>query len=360
MWSITSDGSVVDTQQKVIAFSRERFIADICLGECCFICGAAPGTRPFNNEHIVPRWMLREYDLFSRTLSLPNGTTVRYDQYNIPCCQQCNDDLSRQFEIPISAAVKKGFNGVADYLQHHGLNLFAWMGLIFLKTHLKDAKLRADRDRRLGAGSISAKYEYQWESIQHLHSIVRSFHTGAHVRPEALGSVLLLPAKRVATPDRFDFGDLYLSQSMLLCLDDTLLIAVFNDSAAAANALLPTLERIRGPLSEAQARELMVECAMANLHLKQRPEFHMNFELRSESAWIEGVRPPKLEFTKFDLAIRGKMLHSFMARHIAVVTAAGAAPLELEEHVLSGRATFLFDDNGEFIDQAVGVRAASS
>jgi hypothetical protein len=134
MWSITSDGSVVDTQQKVIAFSRERFIADICLGECCFICGAAPGTRPFNNEHIVPRWMLREYDLFSRTLSLPNGTTVRYDQYNIPCCQQCNDDLSRQFEIPISAAVKKGFNGVADYLQHHGLNLFAWMGLIFLKN----------------------------------------------------------------------------------------------------------------------------------------------------------------------------------------------------------------------------------
>ena len=79
MWTKTSDGSVVDQSGKVIFFSTERFVQDICLGNCCFICGAKPGEKDFNDEHILPAWLLRRYDLFSETIRLPNEVDVRYD-----------------------------------------------------------------------------------------------------------------------------------------------------------------------------------------------------------------------------------------------------------------------------------------
>jgi hypothetical protein len=87
---VTEDGSIIDRVGKVIFFSAQRFVDDICLGNCCFICGAKPEHKPFNNEHILPEWLLRRYDLFSRTITLPNDRTVRYDRYTVPCCVDCN------------------------------------------------------------------------------------------------------------------------------------------------------------------------------------------------------------------------------------------------------------------------------
>lgn len=46
--TVTTDGSIIDSKGKVIFFSTERFINDICLGDCCFICGAKPSEQEFN------------------------------------------------------------------------------------------------------------------------------------------------------------------------------------------------------------------------------------------------------------------------------------------------------------------------
>jgi hypothetical protein len=51
MWNATPDGSIIDETGKVLFFSTNRFIDDICLGDCCFICGAKPGQKPFNNDN---------------------------------------------------------------------------------------------------------------------------------------------------------------------------------------------------------------------------------------------------------------------------------------------------------------------
>ena len=69
MWNVTTDDSVVDQHGKVLFFSTRRFIEDICLGDCCFICGAKSNEKPFNNEHILPEWLLRRYNLFARTIT---------------------------------------------------------------------------------------------------------------------------------------------------------------------------------------------------------------------------------------------------------------------------------------------------
>jgi hypothetical protein len=149
MWNVTTDGSIVDQQGKVLFFSTQRFIDDICLGSCCFICGAKPGEKPFNNDHILPEWLLRRYNLFARTITLPNGNMVRYDRYTVPCCVDCNSLMGREIEQPISDAVHAGSEPLAEFIRDGGgLNMFIWMGLIFLKTHLKDRTFRVHLDQR--------------------------------------------------------------------------------------------------------------------------------------------------------------------------------------------------------------------
>jgi hypothetical protein len=81
MWSRLDDGSVIDDNGKLIFFSTQRFVNDICLGHCCFICGAAPSSVPFNDEHVIPEWVLRRFGLFSKSIR----TVSEFDMTNTRC-----------------------------------------------------------------------------------------------------------------------------------------------------------------------------------------------------------------------------------------------------------------------------------
>lgn len=349
MWTATNDGTVVDSKGKVIFFSTERFVNDICLGDCCFICGAKPGEKEFNDEHILPKWLLRRYDLFSKTITLPNETTVRYDQYTVPCCADCNSLMGEVVEKPISKVVQGGANAINDFVSKGDLlKMFVWMGLIFLKTHLKDRAHRVKLDARKGEAKIAD--EYNWEYLHHIHSLVRCFYTDCFVEVEAIGSFLRMPVKTQISQDRFDFGDLYLAQTMLLRLDDTAMLTVFNDSGGAMNYFWQKLEKITGPVSELQLREIMVELAYLNLHLKERPTFYTEYDLVNEKCRIIGKRP-MLDLVEMDRKVRGKLLHHAVRHALPNIRTPGKTDDEILEAIKAGNFTFLFDDDGEFIKE---------
>ena len=70
---VNKDGSVEDTDGNIVFFSMERFVSDICEGNCCFMCGASPNEKEFNEEHIIPKWLLRKLDIFGLSITLPNN-----------------------------------------------------------------------------------------------------------------------------------------------------------------------------------------------------------------------------------------------------------------------------------------------
>ena len=113
---------------------------------------------------------------------------------------------------------------------------------------------------------------YEWRKLHDIHSIVRCFYNDAVISKEAFGSFLGLAAKSELGREKFDFGDMYTAQTMFLRLEDVGLFAVFNDSCGAINGLTPRLERIEGPLSELQLKEIMADLAFLNLHIEHRPE----------------------------------------------------------------------------------------
>ena len=73
-----SDGSVETVDGRLPFISIDYFLDAICRGDSCFICGASQAATAFNNEHIIPKWILKKFDLFSKRITLPNGEAVRY------------------------------------------------------------------------------------------------------------------------------------------------------------------------------------------------------------------------------------------------------------------------------------------
>jgi hypothetical protein len=152
--------------------------------------------------------------------------------------------------------------------------------------------------------------------------------------------------------DRFDFADLYLAQTMLLGLDDIGIVAVFDDSQAALNYFMQKLERIAGPVSELQLREIMAEFAYLNLHLKYRPSFHSDCDLKNEICTIVGTRPD-LDLLPLDLNVRGRLLHHALKDVMPHIRVTGRTQDEIIEGIKAGLFSLLFDEKYEFISQNV-------
>ena len=138
---------------------------------------------------------------------------------------------------------------------------------------------------------------------------------------------------------------------MLLRLDHTAMLTVFNDSGGAMKYFWQKLEKITGPVSELQLREIMVELAFLNLHLKERPTFHTESDLVNEQCRIIGKRP-KLDLVDMDRRLRGKMLYHAVKYALPHIRTPGQTEDEVLAAIKAGNFTFLFNDDGEFIKES--------
>src|SRR5581483_991070 len=267
MWTKAADGTVLDKDGRVVFFTAQRFVNDICLGNCCFICGASPTVAEFNDEHILPDWLLRQYGLHQKTVNLPNATLRKYAGYRVQSCKSCNSMMGELIEQPLGHVFGQGPTATNDFAANGGvLKLVVWLGLIFFKTHLNDKNLRHHLDARKGTQSIAEEANYDWSELHHIHTIARCFYSGTEVAQEAVGSFLMIPVRREAMEEDFDFLDFKVPQTIYMRLGETALFSVFNDSGAALNCFMPVLEKITGPVSDLQAREIAAELAGLNLH----------------------------------------------------------------------------------------------
>jgi hypothetical protein len=344
MFSVTPDGSVLDRDGRVIFFSLERFIADIANGDCCFICGAQRDTVPFNDEHVIPDWILRRFGLHGRKIEIPNQNSLRYGGLTVPCCVSCNAEMGNKFEQPLSALFAGGFATVSQGLRDSGSwHLFCWMALIFLKAHLKDKYLNYHLDSRKGDMKIAEIHS--WEELHHLHCVARSFYSRAKLDQEVIGSLVVLPAKVRPHFEGFDFIDLSAAQTMLLSIDDVAIIAVLNDAQAAMTIASDVdLPKIGGPLSPIQLRELTARFAAINLQVEPRARFASQIDALSEDYSIKAERPDEVHIPAWDDELLGRIMYILTKDFLKVIHNGE----EISGFVKSGKYTFLTTPGGTF------------
>jgi hypothetical protein len=309
------------------------------------VCGAAP-SKSFNNEHIFPDWILTHCRMHNETLTLPNGTTVKYGTYKIPCCQACNGSLADIYEKPISKAICGGYDGLITYIKEGGINLIrAWLALIFLKIHVRDFRNRISLDKRQDLGMIGDEYELS--QLHHIHAVARAATAGVEIDDQVFGTLVVLKvdpapsAKHVA----FDYCDNLTGRSLLIQVHDIALIYVLDDCGATAGMLSEHLESLPDPVSQIQLREVYARHLAANIHIKEIPTFRTEF-IESDGHPRITVILPKLDFHEYQPSIFGRMLaHAIgsLAESIIVDGKTGEAAFDI---VATGRVSFLFDENG--------------
>ena len=346
---VTDDGSFETSTGRVLHFGIQRFVDDIVLGGRCFVCGVSRDAAPFNDEHVIPKWLLRRHDLYDRRVGVPNGASVPYRSYTVPCCQSCNSALGEKVEDSLSALIDGGFDRVAERLQEPNdpAAIFGWLALLFVKTHLKDLMLRWHLDHR--AGKVTIGEAYDWESLHHVHCVARAFYSGASVDRSVIGTLLLCRACLGETPEAFDYADLYHAKTVLLRTGDICIIAVLNDSWGAGRIVKPDLEKLDGALSILQLRELMARLAVVNMHLRERPSYYS--EPCGNGTAIRASLPSELAIDPVPDEVFGALMERCCADVVRDVNAPDAA--EVCEHLKAGRWSFLFDASGKFTPATV-------
>ena len=345
MFSKTNDGSFIDSNGKILYFSTERFIRDICEGDCCFICGISRSEADFNDEHVLPKWILRKYNLYKQFITLPNETKLRYDQYVLPCCKHCNSLMGKKIEEPIRNLISQGFEAVAQHIETKGYWLFfVWLSLIFFKTHLKGKSLRYHRDRR--QENYTLFDTYNWTELHHIHCVARSFYTGCEIDPRVRGSLLAISAKIDNHYQDFDYLDLHDSKTVLLRISDICFITVLNDSCCSLIPFSNYLQRLSGGMSPLQLREVAAHLAFINLNLKKRPEFFTMVDLYREQHLMSVKSPNFIELDDYEKSEFGEILN-FCCKNF--LSACNDENIEqIKRKVKQGKLTFLFDEHGNF------------
>lgn len=341
-----NDKTLEQSDGTVLFFSVDRFKNVICSGSACFLCGAAAGSKEFNDEHIFPRWLLKDLGMFDVSITLPNQTKVRYGQYTLPCCKACNSRLGAELEEPVSALLRGGFQAVRAHIERQGTELlYAWLSFIYLKTHLKDHMLRHARDLREPGDSIAKAFDYDWGLLHHAYCVARAFFFDIELDDYATGSFIVFPLKEREGFPRYDYRDFMLAQTALLRFRDVALLAVFDDAGGSFEQCQRLLSKITGHLSHIQLREVLAHMAYTNLALSERPRFATNVTARGIA--IRTQRPKVFHTEPFNAEELGRIMYACVEEYIPDIIAPNHN--EIREAIKSARYTFLFDAEGSFI-----------
>lgn len=116
---------MADIHEQFLVGRRQKFGQ-----EWCFICGRhiPEGSSDRTVEHVFPKWLLKELDLWNSSVSQIDGRRLAYRRLTVPCCVTCNGvDLS-PIENRVKAAYLAGFE---DFTRLDRRDLFLWLGKIY-------------------------------------------------------------------------------------------------------------------------------------------------------------------------------------------------------------------------------------
>jgi hypothetical protein len=349
-FAVTDKQTIIEVSTgKVIYFGLDDFKEKIVDGDACFICGAMPGEKEFNNEHIIPNWILRKHQLHNKEIHVTDKRSVKYSSYTVPCCKECNEDLGRLLEKPVNELLKNPYREVARAIKKNPdifKLLYRWMSLLFIKTHLKDTYYLEQLDRRKHAGYLGDSYD--WNNIHHIHCMSRMHFTDAIIDPEVYGSILVLPVLNNSA-DKFDYNDHMLGKTSMIILDDICIMAILDDAGMVANMIRETLQKINGPLTPYQVKEIFSHLIFGNIHLEPRPVFSSTITVDGKYV-IEVKIPETFQLTQQKIISPGELLHFYAEKFI---------PDDLPERnqvledIKLGKRAYLFNEKGEFIQHEI-------
>ncbi|TFC45922.1 hypothetical protein [Cryobacterium shii] len=149
----------------------------------CFICGChVPEGSPLRTvEHVFPKWLLHELNLWNGTVHQLNDELLQYRQLTVPCCLICNGrDLSA-----VEARVKAAFlAGIEAFSTLDRRDLFIWLGKIYYGLLYKESLRPRFVKEQAGERLVP---ESQLQSVSFHHFLLQSAGGFVSWEPEGPG-----------------------------------------------------------------------------------------------------------------------------------------------------------------------------
>lgn len=108
----------------------------------CFLCGCDLDETNRSDEHVFPKWIQHEFNLWDQRIVLANRTSIPYRFLTIPCCKTCNNIHLSSLETDIKAAYEGGLN---VFIELDELRIYQWLCKIYYGILFKELSLLADR-----------------------------------------------------------------------------------------------------------------------------------------------------------------------------------------------------------------------
>lgn len=348
-----SNQTLVDDDGKILFFGFEQFVDEIFNGDNCFICGAKPSDKLFNDEHVIPKWLLRHCGLFNQNIILPNKVKLRYDKYVLPCCKDCNSFYGEKLEEKVRPILTAPYAEIKPLLNEENVKLlYIWFTFVVFKTHLKDTLLQLHLDRRKGKEKISSKYQFEW--LYHMHILVRTLYTGAEINSDSIGTFTILEADEGDLTNPFDYRDINGINTGLIRIGDKALLCAIDDAFLSARFLHNHLKAVQGhALSPLQLREMLAHLTYIKKSLVEQPIFKSKFDFDNNTIEIIASKPTNVALVEYEYEDYGSILYLCTFDLLDQINNIK----DIHSKVRSGKISFTVGEDYQFAKQSSPIKA---
>lgn len=235
----------------------------------CFLCNADLTIPGGTDEHVIPKWAQRRYDLWNQGLNLLNGTWIRYSQLTVPCCSPCNSTHLSSIEDSFAQTVDQGRSAVAAL---GSTTHFLWLGKIFYGMLYKELMLLRDRADP-GAGTIITEdFLRQYRSHRLFLQQARGM---LELREFEPGSVFVFEAQQISDRKHiWDVADFVNGLVIGIRVGRVALIGALGDGGAQLAADSELYDKYRDlPLHPLQFRELVARISYRSTLATRVPKY---------------------------------------------------------------------------------------
>ncbi|MCF7933831.1 MAG: hypothetical protein K9L73_03485 [Spirochaetia bacterium] len=188
----------------------------------CFLCGIGLNNQNRTDEHVIPKWLQKEFNLWDQTIDLLNKTTINYRKLKIPCCSECNNKYLSKMENTI----RKGFEGgYQEFCKVDERIVFLWLSKIYYGILYKEMFLSINRTDPDQGTIVSEDFVRNIEMIYFFLQEIRGAHKCVGFKPASIFILKLQYDDNI----KWNFSDRILTNFISIRMKDIGIIAVLGD-----------------------------------------------------------------------------------------------------------------------------------
>lgn len=233
----------------------------------CFLCGGLLKDEG-SIEHVFPKWLQNEYELWDQTISLLNGTTISYRKLTIPCCQSCNIKYLSVLENAIKLHHEKGYS---EFLKLDKFRIYRWITKIFYGLLFKELSLLTDQTDPKQGPITSPKL---LEEFKTLHGFLQSIRFPFRFMDFHPWSIFVVETHAYGDKRDFDYHDGIFTLTFSIRMGGIGVIACLEDNGAQEAMFSEYFDKFRGiKLHPLQFDELAAKVTYKSSLMNRVPKY---------------------------------------------------------------------------------------